>query len=421
MPPNDVDANFTVSANGTTLTLAELGHDPAASPSTRAVGGAFIGRPGPNAVSDLGSPGQDDNPLHTGTARPCINPPGPAGNPCGVQRHGGCPSDLRRHDRDTPGAVGRSVPHVRRRGFVDAGVPGRRSRTWRTSSGGGTPASPHRGLPDGRHPVGAQDRHPHDAPARRPAGNQTARCDPNFAQGQEFSAFRYGCQPWYGENRSPTAPGGTRRRRSARESGILSPTPTWPSIRTRTRSGTRGGASPGAWPLEPARSATEWPSRRRTAIEINPARLSARTSTALDRLGNYDGKPEPMNPTGSGWLGRRQPDLRTTRASSICSSSRTRRSRARPAATRRQTVPILGFASFYVMNWTGQNNPSERPVPRSGPSPDSSATSQIASRPAARRIPASSSRRSTTSPAPSIRPRSAIEGQLTPCRASLVR
>ena len=33
-----------------------------------------------------------------------------------------------------------------------------------------------------------------------PQANQTLRCDPNFAQGQEFSAFRYGCQPWYGEN-----------------------------------------------------------------------------------------------------------------------------------------------------------------------------------------------------------------------------
>ncbi len=33
-----------------------------------------------------------------------------------------------------------------------------------------------------------------------PQANQSLRCDPDFAQGQEFSAFRYGCQPWYGAN-----------------------------------------------------------------------------------------------------------------------------------------------------------------------------------------------------------------------------
>ena len=67
-----------------------------------------------------------------------------------------------------------------------------------------------------------------------PQANQTLRCDPNYAQGQEFSAFRYGCQPWYGKNSGPT-PGGTRRRRHARSATSSSRTPIWatPSARTR--------------------------------------------------------------------------------------------------------------------------------------------------------------------------------------------
>ena len=33
-----------------------------------------------------------------------------------------------------------------------------------------------------------------------PQANQTLQCDPDYAQGQEFSAFRYGCKPWYSAN-----------------------------------------------------------------------------------------------------------------------------------------------------------------------------------------------------------------------------
>ena len=35
----------------------------------------------------------------------------------------------------------------------------------------------------------------------------------------------------------------------------------------------------------------------------------------------------------------------------------------RPAATRRRPCPILDFASFYVMNWTAQNNQQSDPCP----------------------------------------------------------
>ena len=33
-----------------------------------------------------------------------------------------------------------------------------------------------------------------------PQANQTLRCDPDYAQGQEFKAFESGCKPWYKKN-----------------------------------------------------------------------------------------------------------------------------------------------------------------------------------------------------------------------------
>ena len=68
-----------------------------------------------------------------------------------------------------------------------------------------------------------------------------------------------------------------------------------------------------------------------------------------------------------------------------------------------QVVPILGFASFYVMNWTGPSGDDDDPCPdktlvhRQHP----------AAAPSRRRSPASSSRPSTSRPAPSIRPQRA--------------
>ncbi len=34
-----------------------------------------------------------------------------------------------------------------------------------------------------------------------PQSNQTLQCDPAYAQGQEFSTFQYGCEPWYTANK----------------------------------------------------------------------------------------------------------------------------------------------------------------------------------------------------------------------------
>ena len=85
-----------------------------------------------------------------------------------------------------------------------------------------------------------------------PQSNQTLQCDPQYAQGQEFSSFRYGCTPWYGANhlhgkrlrtRTRPARGGTPRRRHARRTASGSRTATSARGSASTRATTRGAAS----------------------------------------------------------------------------------------------------------------------------------------------------------------------------------
>ena len=72
-------------------------------------------------------------------------------------------------------------------------------------------------------------------------------------------------------------------------------------------------------------------------------------------------------------------------------------------------IPVLGFASFYVMDWGGANTTRDDPCPdrpTTPTGPDAAADHACRAHRAVR-SPASSSRRSSTSRAPSTRPRSA--------------
>ena len=72
-------------------------------------------------------------------------------------------------------------------------------------------------------------------------------------------------------------------------------------------------------------------------------------------------------------------------------------------------IPVLGFASFYVMDWGGANSNQDDPCPDTTYDRDGSDRRPRSPCRAhrAERSPASSSRRSSTSPGPSTRPRSA--------------
>ena len=86
-------------------------------------------------------------------------------------------------------------------------------------------------------------------------------------------------------------------------------------------------------------------------------------------------------------------------------------------------VPILGFASFYVMNWKGNSGDGDDPCPDTTFDADENPATPRSHSPTRRSVQSAvcSSRRSNTSPAPSIPTQTCVEGQLTPCRVTLVR
>ena len=164
-----------------------------------------------------------------------------------------------------------------------------------------------------------------------PQANQTLRCDPNFAQGQEFSAFRYGCEPWYGENHfNGDVPVGN--------------TASWWNTSTQlpTASGSPYGDQGAGFGVNSSNN--PWRCVL-TAPGLSTGQIGDGIAVATDNCdnihnnscqrfdcnydGDYDGKRRsanrrrrrrpPADPRGS---------ARRTRASSTCSSSRTRRARA---------------------------------------------------------------------------------------------
>ena len=129
-----------------------------------------------------------------GRRRSCRNG---GNNPCkysGTDGH----RDLRRHERRA-GAVA----------LVDVAVVGRRrtavARSKYRPLGLAAPTATHGAAPRctiyptvgiRARPQGRRLRDAPPATTRR--GTSSLRCDPNLPQGQEFSAFHYGCEPWYG-------------------------------------------------------------------------------------------------------------------------------------------------------------------------------------------------------------------------------
>jgi hypothetical protein len=80
-----------------------------------------------------------------------------------------------------------------------------------------------------------------------------------------------------------------------------------------------------------------------------------------------------------------------------------------------QTVPVLGFAAFYVLNWTGNqvNNSDPCPDPNFGSTPVGTPPAGAATGVFVEVVDFETGPVDETA--------TCFEGQLTPCRASLVR
>ena len=279
-------------------------------------------------------------------------------------------------------------------------------------------------LPDGRDPQRAEDRRLHDAPPRRPAGEPDAPLRPATSRRARSSPrFRYGCKPWYGANPFTATPNPPATGVVVEHDEAV-PRPR-PVVLVR-RPGRRASASNSC--TNPWRCVL-------TAPGMSTGQVGDDIAVATDNCDNINnnscqtlrlqlrrelrrqaGRPDRLGcePAGPAKLGS------ATRASSTCSSSRTRRSKGLTGAG--DTIPVLGFASFYVMDWGRRQRQPERPLPRHDVRPRRQpATPSHHARAPRARSPACSSRRSTTSRARSIRPRPASRDQLTPCRVTLVR
>ncbi len=134
-------------------------------------------------------------------------------------------------------------------------------------------------------------------------------------------------------------------------------------------------------------------------------------TAAEANCGNYDGTP--ADPTGANsWL-TKGGDLNDPRVISLFIVPY---QALKGVTGSKVEIPILGFASFYVMGWTG----AER-RPRTTPAPTPTSRASRTACPTRARCKASSSPASSTSRARSTRTRSAPRTPLTFCRPTLVR
>jgi hypothetical protein len=246
-----------------------------------------------------------------------------------------------------------------------------------------------------------------------PQANQTLECDPDYAQGQEFNAFRYGCKPWYAANNwtSPWwigAPGAKQCPTGGQ----------WFSY-SDLGSGFGKNASGNPWRCvltAPGMSTGQVGDDMGVATEnCNNINNNSCQSFGCNYDGNYDGKSGSSTPPWTTKSDSRYPRVINLFIVPYQGS--------KGLTGAGDTIPVLGFASFYVMNWTGSNSNQSDPCPDTTFDHDRNPlTPQI-------NLPAPPAGAITgifvetvdyeTGP---VDPTAVCtEGQLTPCRVSLVR
>ena len=172
-----------------------------------------------------------------------------------------------------------------------------------------------------------------------PQANQTLRCDPDYAQGQEFKAFESGCKPWYKAN---TFTNGYWWNTA---------TNTCPTRDTFFAYGTNSNTN--AWECVP------------TAPGLSPPVIGEGMSVATKNCGtihnNSCGRSVCRNPGNyAEWLanGGDSFDPRVVRVFVLPYQALKGATGGDPG----ETAPIASFAAFYVMAWGG-NNSNRDPCP----------------------------------------------------------
>jgi hypothetical protein len=243
-------------------------------------------------------------------------------------------------------------------------------------------------------------------------GSGLLQCDPNVSKGNVFDTFRDGCQPWYGAN-TWTAPWWTGNPLNCPPSGD------WFSYSDQGK-GFGVNDSGNYWqcvitvPGGKTGKVDDWMSvATKNCSNLNPHSCQ-KTSCLND--GNYDGKSGNPN----GWV-QQGGDSSYPRVVSLFIVPYQALKTANGAGQLDTVVPILGFASFYVMNWSG--SPGNDPCPDTTFDADGNpATPQVSlPTPPSQSITGVFVETVKYEPGPVDANATCVEGQLTPCRVRLVR
>jgi hypothetical protein len=255
-----------------------------------------------------------------------------------------------------------------------------------------------------------------------PQANQTLQCDPSVPQGQEFTTFRLGCQPWYGENHF---------------NGDVSPpnTGSWWNSTTKTCPpdgqwfsnsdqgagfGVNSSTNPWRCVLTAPGMTTGQVGDDIAVATDNCDNINNNSCQAFDCNydGNYDGKggvPGWATTGGIPKLGSEYPRVVNLFIVPYQAS--------KGLTGAGDEIPVLGFASFYVMDWGGANNNQSDPCPDTTYDPDGSGPAPEVNMPRAPRgaITGVFVEKVEFEPGPVDATAVCVEGQLTPCRVTLVR
>jgi hypothetical protein len=359
----NVDANFTVTANGKRLALQSW--DTNGTATYASTGSAFAAGAGPTPIQ-VSVAWYDDNRNHTWRGNACLDPPGSAKSPCiwatstqithqtvvGVDSNETNPGEPSSYDPNATGAV-ESV-HTSLAQIDASGNLGASFDNWHPSSAGGSPCvSPcavyptvgiRSALSAGTLTVlrtgGAQ-------------GTQLVDCDP--AVSAPLTLFKFGCQPWFGANEftntdwwdpSKWTNGCPDKNLwfswTAAMPYTNSPGNYWRCV--LNQGGVKSGQA-GDWMFV----ATD------NCVKDNGVQCQTqkKKNDPDVHCGNYDGTPampgRPADPNG--WLqrGGSSKDPRVVSLFVVPYQSLKTVGGSGTGAP----IPVLRFASFYVMNWLG--------------------------------------------------------------------
>jgi hypothetical protein len=394
----NVPANFTVTANGTNVPLSTWVPGGVSTYQTSST--ALTAGPGANPVT-IRLNWEDTNKNHDWNGNACSNK---ASNPC--KYSGGDGHQTFAGTKSTSGAVALARTSLSTFGVDD--LPGAPFANHRS---GGGPLDCNDGDTCRVYPtVGTVTvlKTGVFTTLRLAKGqaNQTLHCDPDNAQGQEFQVFMTGCKPWYGPNKwnSPW--------------WVSNQCPDW-----------NQWFSYGPTPLGTNSSGNYWQCVL-TAPGLSDGQVGDDIAVATDNCnninnnscqqfacnysGNYDGTPSDPN---GGWLNN--PDSHFPRVVNLFIVPY-QASKGLTGAD--DEIPILGFASFFVTNWQGTPGQSD-PCPDTTWDNDGNPNTPQVSLPAppAGAIQGFFVETVDYEPGPVDPQGICVEGQLTPCRAVLVR